>query len=178
MSIKSFENWKNHCPFCGAEMSESPLLCKKCHRAVQRLSVGGVECWVPKKLGEFELKEYVGRGGMGVVFKGYSEKGDPVAIKIAFGNFTKQLENELEILRRASDLNIPNIASLRGVGMETTDSKSFRWIATRWIGPRNLSTIIHDKTVDTKQRIRILENIARGIHYLHENNIIHVDGSQ
>ena len=59
--------------------------------------------------------------------------------------------------------------------METTDSKSFRWIATRWIGPRNLSTIIHDKTVDTKQRIRILENIARGIHYLHENNIIHGD---
>lgn len=171
------ENWKNHCPFCNADLPEgtADTLCPKCHRPIQRLAIDEAERWMPKKLGDFTIEKYVGRGGMGVVFRGHSAQGDPVAVKIAFGNFSRQLDNELSILQQASQLKTPHIASLRDIGTETVGMQSFRWVATRWIGPRTLSDIIHDDAVDTNQRIRILENIARGIHYLHENNIVHGD---
>jgi serine/threonine protein kinase len=77
----------------------------------------------PRQLGEFELLEEIGRGGMGIVFRASQKSLDrTVAVKILLNAATwdnKQIARFQKEAQAAAQLNHPNIVSVYSVGNES-----------------------------------------------------------
>ncbi len=127
-------------------------------------------------IGKFEVVETLGRGAMGVVYKGR----DPslnrhVAIKI----MTAHLEMDPELRTRffreaqaAGSLQHPNIITVFELG----ESDGHPFIAMEFVPGRDLDEIISDREPLTiVEKVDLIEQVSRGLSYAHERHIVHRD---
>jgi tRNA A-37 threonylcarbamoyl transferase component Bud32 len=129
-----------------------------------------------ERIGKFDIIELLGRGAMGMVYKGT----DPaLARHVAVKVMTAHLEMDPELRARffreaqaAGSLQHPNIVTVYELG----DAAGKPYIAMEFVPGRDLDDIIGAREPLTiVEKVDIIEQVCRGLAYAHERQIIHRD---
>jgi len=127
---------------------------------------------------DFELLGILGKGGMGSVYKARQVKlNRTVALKVLHieGDSEEEKEAEKRFYSEAQamkELNHQNLATVYDFGKQ--DDKIF--IAMTFVEGESLSDIIkREKKLPVKRAIYIAWQIARGLEYAHEREVVHRD---
>jgi len=125
--------------------------------------------------GDYELREEIARGGMGVVFKARQRSlNRTVAVKLLlFGRyaspeFAQRFRAEAAA---AASLQHPNIVAIHEVG----EHEGQPFFSMDFVAGRNLADLVHGQPLPPRPAARYLEIIARAIHYAHERAVLHRD---
>jgi len=128
-----------------------------------------------RQLGNFELLEEIGRGGMGIVHRAQHVALDrQVALKTLHGHDGFQPE----ILGRfraeaeaAARLLHPNIVQIYEVGLH----ESRPYFTMEHVAGGNLAAVIRQRPLPPRIAAQLLVPVARAIHYAHERGVVHRD---
>lgn len=140
---------------------------------------------IPEKLGKYEIKEQVGRGSMGIVYKGYDPFADrDVAVKVAMSDalndkesgerYRKMFFNEAHT---AGTLKHPNIVEILDAGVEETDDGDHCYIVMELIEEGNtLKSHCNAKNLLPYELVvEIIFKCAKALDYAHRNGVVHRD---
>ncbi|CAN6235192.1 unnamed protein product [Urochloa humidicola] len=125
---------------------------------------------------DFDDSNKLGEGGFGAVYKGVLPDGEVVAVKRLSSSSTQglgQLKNELALVAK---LKHKNLVRLVGVCLEQHE----RLLVYEYVPNRSLDIVLFgaENQLDWEQRYRIINGIARGLQYLHEDSqlkVVHRD---
>lgn len=135
---------------------------------------------IPKTLGRFEIVSELGRGAMGVVYKGRDPKLErTVALKVIHFGLNKEDEQQLQVKERflvearaTAQLQHSNILTIFDVG----DEGALTYIAMEFLEGGSLEDMIKGgKFQDYDQIIDIARQIADGLDHAHQKGIVHRD---
>jgi len=127
--------------------------------------------------GDYILHERLGEGAMGLVYRATKRSlKKTVAIKFIKSGQAASRRDRILFLREAelaSRLDHPNIVNVSEVG----EHEGTPFLVMRYIDGRPLSERLLDPTfsVTTRDRIQLLIQIARAVHYAHQRGVIHRD---
>ena len=130
---------------------------------------------LPSKIGRYEIKAELGRGGMATVYRAYDPSFDrEVAIKVLpremlhDPQFRGRFDRELKIV---AGLEHPSIVPVYDVGEE--DGQPY--FVMRYMTGGSLSNLIEKGKISVQDTAHIIEKIAQGLNYAHKKGIIHRD---
>ncbi|MBI5179326.1 MAG: serine/threonine protein kinase [Nitrospinae bacterium] len=135
---------------------------------------------MPKTLGRFDVVGELGRGAMGVVYKGMDPKLQrPVALKVIQFGMSKDDADQLQIKERflvearaTGSLQHSNILTIYDAG----DEGDLTYIAMEFLEGGNLEDKIKgSKFQDYDEIIDIARQIAEGLDHAHSKGIVHRD---
>jgi serine/threonine-protein kinase len=133
-----------------------------------------------ESIGPFQLLEELGRGAMGVVFRGFDPAiGRSVAIKIIqsgqFASPEEKSDLKVRFAREAAaagKLSHPNIVTVYQLG-EQGDSQ---YLVLELVNGASLEkTLSGGQTLDQKTALSILGQVADALDYAHSEGIVHRD---
>ena len=155
--------------FGGGEQRRGPIF--------EQLAAEEAELPPETRVGPFLLLEKIGEGGMATVYRGVRESGDfhqEVAVKILKGGRVTQqgLERFARERRIVASLDHPNIARLIDGGV-TQDGHSF--VALELIEGRAIDRHCDEKGLSLEDRLRLMIDVGRALHYAHQNLVVHRD---
>lgn len=133
---------------------------------------------LPLRAGKYRIVERIGRGGMGVVYRGIDEDlGRTVALKFIPPELTDNPTVEQRFLREAraaSALDHVNIGTIFGVE-ETDDHR--RFIVMAYYEGQNLRQRMKDEgnPLTPDEAVGIAVQVARGLSEAHTRGVIHRD---
>uniref|UniRef100_A0ACD5UL00 Uncharacterized protein n=1 Tax=Avena sativa TaxID=4498 RepID=A0ACD5UL00_AVESA len=126
----------------------------------------------------FDESNKLGEGGFGIVYKGILPGDEEIAVKrlsLSSRQGIEELKNELVLVAK---LQHKNLVRLVGVCLEEHE----KLLVYEYMPNKSLDTILFDtyrsNQLDWGKRFRIVNGIARGLQYLHEDSqlkIIHRD---
>ncbi|XP_062087466.1 cysteine-rich receptor-like protein kinase 44 [Humulus lupulus] len=127
---------------------------------------------------QFSEENKLGQGGFGAVYKGSLPDGQEIAVKrLAKGSGQGDLEFKNEVMLVAK-LQHRNLVRLLGFSLKGSE----RLLVYEFVENASLDQFIFDSrkraTLDWDRRYKIIEGVARGLLYLHEDSrlrIIHRD---
>ncbi|XP_076919270.1 G-type lectin S-receptor-like serine/threonine-protein kinase At4g27290 [Bidens hawaiensis] len=126
----------------------------------------------------FSLNNKLGEGGFGPVYKGILEDGQEIAVKRLSKTSTQGLHEFMNEVISISKLQHRNLVKLLGCCIEGAE----KMLIYEYMPNKGLDSFIFDKTqselLDWPARCRIIDEIARGLLYLHRDSrlrIIHRD---
>lgn len=128
------------------------------------------------RLGRFMLREKLGEGGMGTVFRAEdATDGTVVAIKV----LREMLVNRPDGLRRfykearlLAEINNPYVTNL----IEVNEDEGIHFIALEFMRGTSLSEWVRERgRLDETTALAIMADVARGLAAAHERGIIHRD---
>ena len=133
-------------------------------------------------LGKYRIIEEIGRGGMGIVYKGVDTVLErTVAVKMlsahltSYPQFVRRFRREAE---SAGKLNHPNIVHIYDIGVEeegvSTDSKT-HYLVMEYVEGQTLKQIMGKKEFQFEEVVEIISRIASALDYAHACGIIHRD---
>jgi serine/threonine protein kinase len=128
--------------------------------------------------GDFDDSNKLGEGGFGAVYRGVLPDGEEVAVKRLSRSSTQgveELKNELALVAK---LKHKNLVRLVGVCLEQQE----RLLVYEYVPNRSLDLVLFGGQeseerrgrLDWEQRYRIINGIARGMQYLHEDSQLRV----
>ena len=133
-----------------------------------------------EKVGKYQILGILGKGGMGIVYKGL----DPdiereVAVKtIRFDTLVdgpvkeEMLTRVIREAKAAGRLNHPNIITIYDVIRE----RDLTFIVMQYVDGQTLQSLIESgKTFSPQDVLGILKPVAEALDYAHENGIVHRD---
>ena len=128
------------------------------------------------RIGKYEILDVLGRGGMGVVYRGIDKQiGREVAIKTLTQGFLRDanmLARFYEEGRRTGRLNHPNIVTVYDLG----DDNGTPYIVMECVEGEPLDRMIRSGMQPSlPERLRILVEVCSALGYAHRNNVIHRD---
>jgi len=132
----------------------------------------------PPDIPGFDIVRKIGEGGMGAVYEAWQEHPHRrVAIKFARAGVIsadglKRLGYEAEVLGR---LEHPNIARLYAAGSVVSGSLVQPYIVMELIDGQPVSRYVIEKDLTLRQRIQLMQQIARAVHFAHQQGVIHRD---
>jgi serine/threonine-protein kinase len=129
-------------------------------------------------IGKYEIIDVLGRGGMGVVYRGIDKQiGREVAIKTLTQGFSgddNMLARFYEEGRRTGRLNHPNIVIVYDLG----DDNGTPYIVMECVAGQPLDKLIRpgaDPELSMADRLGVLKEVCEALGYAHRNNVIHRD---
>ena len=130
----------------------------------------------PEKIGRYEIRAELGRGGMATVYHGYDPRFErEVAVKVlpaellhADPQFKLRFEREAKII---AQLEHPSIVPVYDVG----DEGGQPYFVMRYMNGGSLSERIKSKMMSVEEAVRILGQIAPGLDEAHSKGIVHRD---
>ncbi|MCI4624554.1 MAG: serine/threonine-protein kinase [Candidatus Magnetoovum sp. WYHC-5] len=131
-------------------------------------------------IGRYQISNLLGRGGMGVVYKGTDTIIDRVvAIKtIVLGKSISAVKEKelLDLFYRevkiAGRLNHPNIATIFDAGQHY----DIHYFVMEYVEGVPLKKVIHDEIeLPPVEKVKIIASIATSLHYAHQRGVIHRD---
>jgi serine/threonine protein kinase len=132
----------------------------------------------PRILGDYELLEEIGRGGMGIVFRARQRSLNRlVALKLIRGG---RFSSELEITRfrseaeAAATLEHSNIVAIHEVG----EHEGQHYLSMRLIEGQSLANLISNSSskISTREAARfVATTTAYAMHHAHQRGILHRD---
>jgi serine/threonine-protein kinase len=129
----------------------------------------------PHELGDFELLEEIGRGGMGVVYRARQRSLDRlVAVKILLRGADASPQDQERFraeCEAAARLDHPGIVPI----YDTGEASGWRYLGMKWIPGENLSQRMAAGPLPQREAAAIVMQVARAIHYAHERGVIHRD---
>lgn len=170
------------CPRCGAKLGGvgPEGLCGACLlggglAATEPSGEGAVLDQSGRRLGDYELLSEIARGGMGVVFRARQlSLGRAVAVKMILqGEFARpeELARFRQEAEAAAHLKHPNIVAIHEVG----ESEGRQYFSMDLIEGSSLSALTREGPVPAARAARLVEKIARAVHYAHERGVLHRD---
>ncbi|MBB5352466.1 putative Ser/Thr protein kinase [Haloferula luteola] len=135
--------------------------------------------WSPEEMRahfpQFELLEYLGRGGMGVVYKARQKALDRVvAIKVLAGEwqgdpgFATRFEAEAKILAQMSH---PNIVTVHDFG----EVDGLYYLVMEFVDGVNLRDLLREGRMASEQALAIVPPICDALEYAHGKGVVHRD---
>lgn len=129
----------------------------------------------PKKVGRYEVKEELGRGGMATVYRGYDARFErDVAIKILPAEFLHDPQFSVRFDREAkivATLEHPAIVPVYDVGK----AEGLPYYVMRYMKGGSLSDRLTDGKMSVEQAAYIIGIIAPALDEAHRRGIIHRD---
>ncbi len=131
---------------------------------------------IGKKLGQYQIVEELGRGGMAVVYKAYhAALNRYVAIKVLPPQFAFDQEFVQRFLREAraaAALHHPNIITIHDV----TQAEGYYFIVMQFVEGKTLDQVIAESGRLPLPRIqRIMSQVVDALEHAHERGLIHRD---
>jgi len=128
-------------------------------------------------IGEYEVLDQIGRGGMGYVVKARHRTMDRlVAIKFILPNYTESVDVHQRFEREvkaAAKLEHPNIVTAYDAGSMGDGS---HYLVMRYVEGKDLSTRVREEApLSVAAAIDVICQTARGLAYAHEQGIVHRD---
>lgn len=130
---------------------------------------------LPEKIGRYEVKSELGRGGMATVYRAYDpNSGREVAIKVLpremlhDPQFRSRFEREIKLI---ASLEHPAIVPIYDAG-EVNEQPYF---VMRFMNGGSLSDVIEKGPIPIDDTARTIERIAQGLAYAHRKGVIHRD---
>ncbi|MCK4873609.1 MAG: serine/threonine protein kinase [Phycisphaerales bacterium] len=138
---------------------------------------------MPKKIGHYTIKSFIGSGGMAQVYLAVQEHPRrKVALKLMRTGITsrsalRRFEFESQILGR---LHHPNIAQVYEAGTHDDgsggDIPGVPYFAMEYIpNAKPITEYARDKKLSTKDRLGLLAKVCDAVHHGHQKGIIHRD---
>src|SRR5262249_39081226 len=124
--------------------------------------------------GRFELREVLGRGGFGVVYRAFDPLLDrEVALKVPLFSRAerKKAERFLNEARAAARLRHPNIVAFYEIG--EADDRLF--LAAEYIQGKTLADVVKVSRPSIAQSVRWVLELAGALNYAHSQGIVHRD---
>ncbi len=130
---------------------------------------------LPRRLGDYELLERIGQGGMGAVYKARQVQADRVvALKTILAG---ELATEEDLARfrgeakAAARLDHPNIVPVYDVG----ECDGLAYFSMKYVEGRTLAQLLADGPLPQRRAAEFLVPIARAVHHAHEHRVLHRD---
>jgi len=128
-------------------------------------------------VGKYKLHEIVGRGGMGVVYRGeHVYIGKEVAVKIlheGYGGREESIKRFLREARAASLINHPNIVNVTDFGKSNDGTVFF---VMELLDGEPLDALLHrERRLDLLRTITIMNQLAGALGAAHSKGIVHRD---
>jgi len=128
-------------------------------------------------VGKYKLHEIVGRGGMGVVYRGeHVYIGKEVAVKIlheGYGGREESIKRFLREARAASLINHPNIVDVTDFGKSNDGTVFF---VMELLNGEALDVVLQrDRRLDLMRSITIVNQMAGALGSAHSKGIVHRD---
>jgi eukaryotic-like serine/threonine-protein kinase len=162
---------EERCEQCGTELPEAGAACLRCMLAI------GLEDADQEKhrVGDYELLEVIGRGGMGVVYKARQLSfGRIVALKMiwrsefASAEYRKRFRYEAQL---AAKLQHPNIVALFDWG-EDQDQPFF---SMEFVEGTNLAHRLGTRQLPPRDAAGYVQQVAKAVEYAHRQGVVHRD---
>ncbi len=130
----------------------------------------------PTKIGKYDVIDVIGRGGMGVVYKGSDPYLDRlVAIKMMTGQFSDNSDLLKRFYREAqstASLQHPNIVTVFELG----DHGGNPYLVMEYLDGESLDSIISSRRqLGIVEKIELVIAICQGLNYAHTRGIVHRD---
>lgn len=128
-------------------------------------------------MGKYKLHEVVGRGGMGVVYRGeHVYIGKEVAVKIlhdGYGGREESIKRFLREARAASQINHPNIVNVTDFGKSSDGTVFF---VMEFLEGHPLDALLQrEHKLDLLRAITIMNQLAGAVGAAHAKGIVHRD---
>lgn len=152
----------------GADLSKQSDLSGSTDSGTWRLNL-------PCAMGDYELIEEIGRGGMGIVYRANQiSLHREVAVKMILRDRLASPQERARFFAEAKStamLDHPGIVPVYDVG--EIDGRPY--FAMKFIPGRTLSDMIASGVVTQRQAAGYIEQISRAIHYAHQRGVVHRD---
>jgi WD40 repeat protein/tRNA A-37 threonylcarbamoyl transferase component Bud32 len=166
------------CPTCGAvfplsnTQEKRPTATQVATTPPPRTSTSQT---LPARIGRFEIRSLLGRGGFGTVYRAHDPHlGRDVALKVAHAGTLEdrtQRERFLREARAAASLRHPHLVPVYDAGR--VEGSCF--LAAACIEGPTLDRACREKTLDLRQSVQIVRQLAGALAYAHRKGIIHRD---
>jgi hypothetical protein len=131
---------------------------------------------IPKSIGKYEIVEFVGRGGMGVLYRAHDPVLDrDVALKMMLVDFTadqsarERFEREARAVARLQHRNVVTIHELG-------DFDGTPFIVMEFLGGKDLDERLRSGVPMTlAEKLDVVIQLCDGLGYAHEQGIVHRD---
>ncbi|CAL4990454.1 unnamed protein product [Urochloa decumbens] len=138
---------------------------------------------------DFSLENKIGTGGSSTIYKGILQEGQVVAIKEHSYNFLSEENRIYDAINISIKLNHENIVKPLGYCHEVImvlkldifdkyveDKDQHFCFVEEYMPNGSMEDIINgSQLIDWSSRFKIIQGIAQGLHYLHEERVIHMD---
>jgi len=129
-----------------------------------------------RRIGKYVITGRIGRGGMGMVYRGYDEVLErDVAVKILTveGSEDDEHRKRFEIeAKAAAKLQHPNIVTVFELG----EDRGIPFIAMELLPGADLESLLRSgESLLLQEKLDIMGQVCRGLQYAHEHRVIHRD---
>ncbi|MBC8327005.1 MAG: protein kinase, partial [Verrucomicrobia subdivision 3 bacterium] len=135
---------------------------------------------LPKKIGPYEIRKFVARGGMGIVLQGiHEDTAQPAAVKLPTPDLNKDhqwLKRFEQEVRTLKSVVHPNLVRLQDAGTEG----ELHWMAMDWVegwtvGERLTVYKNASEPMPLQEIQLVLKQVVEGLVNLHAHGIVHRD---
>src|SRR5919204_2677746 len=128
----------------------------------------------PRRIGPYEIRDTVGRGGMAAVYKAYQASLDRVvAIKVISAHLASEpefMERFRQEARAVARLSHPNIVIVHDFG----EDGGVPYLVMEHVDGVTLADML-DEGIPQGQTVDLLAQVASGLDYAHSRGIVHRD---
>lgn len=169
------------CRSCGVELTAGAIegFCQRCLAAVafgqDNPDSARPDAPLVRRLGDYELLEEIGRGGMGIVYRARQiGLGREVALKLLRGGpfaSAKEIHRFRREATAAAGLRHPNIVAVHEVG----EAEGHLFFSMDLVQGPTLADLTRETPLDPRRAARYTRSIAQAISVAHARGILHRD---
>ncbi|MFH1230357.1 MAG: protein kinase [Planctomycetota bacterium] len=168
---------QNVCPKCLFKFAMKKTDLSDSDNSVKQEKITAGEPVLPAgtKLGQYEIKEMLGRGGMGTVYKAYQPPLERfVAIKILPAKLATDREFLTRFNREAkalAGLSHPNIVSIYDI----CQNEGYFYFVMEFVEGVTARQLIEERTLPPEEALKIVPQLCDALEYAHSEGIVHRD---
>lgn len=172
------------CPQCNRQVEPLPnggsgqVTCKACGSCLELPREAALVAARPQQIGRFLLREQLGVGGFGVVWRARDPQLDrDVALKSPRRGQLTRHETEMFFreARTAAQLTHPGIVSIHEVGRDLDSPGGTIYLVIELVDGEPLSDYLKAHRVTHRQAAALVADLADALEYAHSRGVIHRD---